>query len=204
VGPGEAFLLVRQLWTQGSPVVEDVPDAYKLSVHFGSPEADWETEPNDSPATATPFQSASRRERGYLGSPDDRDWYSFASLAPGTYVASVTAPTGVEVVILSAEGSPEGHAQGHGSEPGKGGRDEGRGSSGAAKVAKHVAAGEREQTKFQVRPGKPTYIGVARKLESARDPREKDRDGQEAPDPKEQGAVGLDEAYQISIEAVRD
>src|SRR6185369_14941127 len=104
------------------------------------------------------------------------------------------------------EGSSDGHAQGRGSEAGKGGRDEGRSAAGAgpAKVAKRVAAGEREQTRFQVRPGKPTYIGVARKLESSRDPKEKDRDGQEGPDPKEQGAVGLDEAYQITIEAVRD
>ena len=206
VGPGEAFLLVRQLWTQGSPVVEDVPDAYKLSVHFGSPEADWETEPNDTPATATPFQSPARRERGYLGSPDDRDWYSFASLAPGTYVASVTAPTGVEVVILSAEGPTESRAHGPGSEAGRDSRDEGRSSTGAgpAKVAKRVPAGEREQTKFQVRLGKPTYIGVARKLEGARDARERDRDAREARDPKEQSPVGLDEAYEISIEAVRD
>jgi hypothetical protein len=202
VGPGEAFLLVRQLWTQGNPVIEDVPDTYKLSVHFGTPEADWETEPNDSPATATPFQAPTRRERGYLGSPDDRDWYSFASLAPGAYVASVTAPTGVEVVILSAEGPAEGRAPGRG----RGDRDEGRSPSGAgpAKVAKRVAAGEREQTRFQVRPGKPTYIGVARKLEGARDTKEKDRDAKEARDPKEQSAVGLDEAYEISIEAVRD
>jgi len=201
VGPGEAYLLVRQLWTQGSPVVEDVPDAYKLSVHFGSPEADWETEPNDTPATATPFQSPARRQRGYLGSPEDRDWYSFASLAPGTYVASVTAPMGVEVVILSAEGPAEGRAQ-----QGRGGREEARSSSGAgpAKVAKQVPAGEREQTKFQVRLGKPTYIGVARKLEGARDPKERDRDAKEARDPKEQSPVGLDEAYEISIEAVRD
>jgi hypothetical protein len=206
VGPGEAFLLVRQLWTQGSPVVEDVPDAYKLSVHFGSPEADWETEPNDTPATATPFQSPARRQRGYLGSPDDRDWYSFASLAPGTYTASVTAPTGVEVVILSADGPAEDRPAGSGPAQGRSGRDEGRSSSGAgpAKVAKRVPAGEREQTKFQVRPGKPTYIGVARKLEGARDSKERDRNANEARDPKEQSLVGLDEAYEISIQAVRD
>jgi len=204
VGPGEAFLLVRQLWTQGSPVIEDVPDAYKLSVHFGPPEAEWETEPNDTPATATPFQSPTRRQRGYLGSPDDRDWYSFASLAPGTYIASVTAPTGVEVVILSADGPAEDRAPG--ADRGRGGRDEGRSSPGAgpAKVAKRVPAGEREQTKFQVRPGKPTYIGVARKLEVARDSKERDRDAKDARDPKEQSLGGLDEAYEISIEAVRD
>ena len=123
-------------------------------------------------------------------------------------MASVTAPTGVEIVILSAEGPAEGRAQSQGSGPGRGDRDEGRSPSGAgagpAKVAKHVAAGEREQTRFQVRPGKPTYIGVARKLEGARDSKEKNRDPKEARDPKDQGAVGLDEAYEISIEAVRD
>ena len=220
VGPGEAFLLVRQLWTQGAPLVEDAPDPYKLSAHFGPPEPGWEIEPNDSPATATPFVVGQRRVRGYLGSAEDRDWYAFSSLSPGTYVASVTAPTGVDAVILTAEA--------------------GRGAEGpAARVAKRVGAGEREQTRFAVVLGKPSYLGVARKPEGGRDARDaqpskrspgppapkdpaddrvlKDsrepkepkepkepRDPRDVRDPKEQGAVGLDDAYEISIEAVTD
>jgi hypothetical protein len=187
---GEAFLLVRQLWTQGAPLVEDVADAYKLTVHFGAPQPGWELEPNDGPSTATPFLAPARRMRGYLGTVDDRDWYSFGSLAPGTYIASVTAPTGVDVVILTAE--------------------DGRPDSATPRVAKRVGAGEREQTRFEVRRGKPATLGVARKAETARDaksgakePREA-REPKETRDPKEPGPAGLDDPYEIAIEAAAD
>lgn len=190
VSLGEAFLLVRQLWTQGAPLVEDVADAYKLTVHFGEPQPGWEIEPNDGTSTATPFLAPARRMRGYLGSADDRDWYSFESLGPGTYVASVTAPTGVDVVILTAE--------------------EGRPDSAAPRVAKRVGAGEREQTRFEVRRGKPSYLGVARKVEmvrgsngGAKDPRppKEPREAKDARDPKEPAPMGLDDPYEIAIEA---
>ena len=190
VGLGEAFLLVRQLWTQGAPLVEDVADAYKLTVHFGALQPGWEVEPNDGPSTATPFLTTGRRMRGYLGTADDRDWYSFESLGPGTYIASVTAPTGVDVVILTV--------------------DDGRPDSAAPRVAKRVGAGEREQTRFEVRLGKPSYLGVARKAEMVRgakepnEPRGEAREAKEGHDPKEPGPVGLDDPYEITIAPAAD
>ena len=42
---------------------------------LGPPQPDWEIEPNDWPAAATPLP-ASGRVRGYLGSADDKDWFS--------------------------------------------------------------------------------------------------------------------------------
>ena len=47
IGPGEAYLLVRQVWIQGTPPVEDVSDAYRLAVRWGPPISGWEIEPND-------------------------------------------------------------------------------------------------------------------------------------------------------------
>ena len=37
VGPGDAYLLVRQVWIQGTSVMENVAAPYHLSVHWGPP-----------------------------------------------------------------------------------------------------------------------------------------------------------------------
>ena len=76
VGPGEAYLLVRQVWIQGTRPIEDVADPYRLAVHWGPPVPGWEIEPNDEPARATVVEPG-HAIQGYLASAEDRDWFVF-------------------------------------------------------------------------------------------------------------------------------
>ena len=67
IGPTEAYLAVREVWIDGTPPTANALDPYTLTVRWGPPQPDWELEPNDWPAAATPLP-ASGRVRGYLGS----------------------------------------------------------------------------------------------------------------------------------------
>jgi serine/threonine-protein kinase len=188
VGPGEAYILVRQLWTQGQTPAEDVPDAYRLSAHFGAPQPGWEVEPNDSPANATAVNAGSRRMRGYLASGDDRDWYSFGFLGTGKYYANVDAPMGVDVVLLFANDAS---------------------ADTRPKTINRAGVGEKERLTFEVQSGKPFFIGVTRKNEAPAEAKPlknaKDSpDSQGAKDPKEQPLAGLDDPYDLSVEAAAD
>jgi serine/threonine-protein kinase len=144
IDPGEAFLAVRELWTEGQKPTEDAPDPYTLTARWGPPRAGWESEPNDWPAAATPV-AAPGRVRGYLGRADDQDWYAISVAEPGTIVATVTAPAGVDVVLLR---EPEG---------------------------KHPidqqGPGGSEVVSLPAQPGTPVTIGIARKLAAAADPK---------------------------------
>ena len=189
VGPGEAFILVRQFWTQEAPLAEDVPDAYSLSAHFGPPQPGWESEPNDGPAAANPVGPGLRRMRGYLGRPDDRDWYAFGFLEPGTYVAMVEAPAGLDVSLSVSD-----DASGDGEAP-------------RTKQARAAESAPSRLT-FEVRAGKPCFVGVARQAEPASEGKS-GRPGKappdstpprSPPDPKTQALPGLDEPYELVIE----
>ena len=57
IGPSEAYLLVRQVWVQGTEPIENVADPYRLSVHWGPAEPGWEIEPNDWRERATPAEA---------------------------------------------------------------------------------------------------------------------------------------------------
>jgi serine/threonine protein kinase len=164
IGPSEAYLVVRELWIAGQPPTEDAPDPYTLTARWGPPQAGWEVEPNDSPAAATPV-GATGRIRGYLASADDRDWFSVVLAQAGTIVATVTAPAGVDVILLR---------------------------EGPAKeiVVNKRGPGESEALSIQVGSGKPALIGVARK------PAPKG-----GADGKAQGPQGLDDPYELVIEA---
>jgi eukaryotic-like serine/threonine-protein kinase len=137
IGPSEAYLVVRELWIAGQPPTEDAPDPYTLTARWGPPQAGWEVEPNDSPAAATPV-GAPGRIRGYLASGDDRDWFSIGLAQPGTLVATVTAPAGVDVILLREGGARE-------------------------IVVNKRGPGESEALSIAVGPGRPALIGVARK-----------------------------------------
>ena len=180
VGPGEAFILVRQFWTQDAPLAEDVPDAYALSAHFGAPQTGWESEPNDSPATASPTGSGVRRMRGYLGRPDDRDWYAFGFLEPGTYIATADAPAGVDVA-LSVTDDPAGE-----------------GETPRMKPARANEGGPARLT-FEVRAGKPCFVGVARKGQWSGEGKAA-RPNKAPADPKAQPDSGLDAPYDLTVE----
>lgn len=178
VPPGEAFLLVRQLWTQGAPLVEQIADPYTLSVHFGPPQAGWEVEPNDIPADASPL-AASRRARGYLASADDRDWYALSSLSPGLYVARVEAPVGVDAVLLLSEAA-----------------------RGEAPDEKPPSAADKAERKFQIRAGKEYFLAVARKREGTKPSKGREaKTALEPSDGKDQALIGSDDPYELTIEA---
>lgn len=186
VGPGEAFILVRQLWTQDAPLAEDVPDAYSLAAHFGPAQPGWESEPNDTPTTANPVAAETHRVRGYLGRPDDHDWYAFVFSSPGTYVATVDAPAGLETALSLSE--------------------EGSGDQDAPRVRSPRPNDRPARLTFEVRPGKPYLIGVARKGEAGGDGKS-GKAGKAAPgqpkaevDPKAQAISGLDEPYELAVE----
>ena len=183
VGPGEAFILVRQLWTQDVPLAEDVPDAYSLAAHFGPPQAGWESEPNDTPASANPVATDAHRVRGYLGRADDRDWYTFVSSTPGTYVATVDAPPGLDVALLASDAPADG----------------------AAPRARASRPNERPaRLTFDVRAGAPFLVGVARKGDPGDGkPGRSAKAGPAAPrsaaDPTTQGVPAIAEPYELVI-----
>jgi eukaryotic-like serine/threonine-protein kinase len=98
-GPAEVYLLVRQFWTQGSDLLENVADPYRLAVHWAPPLADWETEPNDWPDRATPL-TMGQAVRGYLGNAGDKDWFSCVPATAGYLSGRVAPPSGVEIAIV--------------------------------------------------------------------------------------------------------
>ncbi len=137
IGPGEAYLAVREVWIQGTKPIEEVADPYTLTVRWGPPQGGWEIEPNDWPAAATPLRAPGRL-RGYLGRADDQDWFAITVDHDGTLTGSVSAPSGVDLVLMN--------------EP-----------AGKRPIDKHGAGGT-EEFAVEAHVGTPVLIGIARKL----------------------------------------
>ncbi len=144
IGPGEVYLAVREFWAQGQKPTEAAPDPYTLTARWGPPRAGWESEPDDWPAAATPL-AAPGRARGYLGRADDQDWFAISVAAAGAVTATVTAPAGVDVVLL-------------------------REPAGKRPIDKQGVGGS-EQLTVPAQPGTPVLIGIARKLPPGFDPK---------------------------------
>jgi serine/threonine-protein kinase len=159
IGPTEAYLAVREVWIEGTPPTANALDPYTLTARWGPPQPDWELEPNDWPTAATPL-SASGRVRGYLGSAEDRDWFSITPTKTGLVMGTVDAPAGVDIIVF---------------------RDED-----AKKVVNRRGAGDDEQFALDGEAGKPLFIGIARKLDGKKDP-------------KEQALQGLEDPYELVI-----
>lgn len=136
IGPAEAYLLVRQVWIEGMPPKENVTDRYTLTAHWGPPEAGWEVEPNDWEASATPL-GAGESVRGYLGSAEDRDWFSITPSSNGRLQGRVSAPAGVDLVLLH---------------------------DGAGPMINRRGPGQEEEYSLPAVAGKPILIGVTRKI----------------------------------------
>jgi serine/threonine-protein kinase len=154
IGPTEAYVAVREVWIDGTPPTANALDPYTLTVRWGPPQADWELEPNDWPAGATPLP-ASGRVRGYLGSGEDRDWFSITPTKTGLVMGTVNAPSGVDVIVF---------------------RDED-----AKKVVNRRGAGDDEQFALDGEAGKPLFIGIARKLDGKKDVKDQTLQGLEDP-----------------------
>jgi serine/threonine-protein kinase len=160
IAPSEAYLAVREVWIEGVKPTVDAPDAYTLTARWGPPQPEWEVEPNDWPAAATPLP-ASGRVRGYLGTPEDKDWFTVTSSKRGKVAASVEAPAGVDVVVFLDE-------------------------QGKRVVDRHSAGG-REELSLDAEPGRPVLIGIGRKLDPKRDP-------------KDQALPALDDPYELKVD----
>ncbi len=101
IGPTETYIAVRELWVEGTSPTANAPDPYTLTVSWGPLQSGWEVEPNDWPSAATPITGGNAR--GYLGSAEDRDWFSVAVRNKGRLTGSVEAPAGVDLLILFDE-----------------------------------------------------------------------------------------------------
>jgi hypothetical protein len=102
IGPGGAFVRAHPLWVRGEPPVESSSTPYELTVDWGPPRADWELEPNDSPATANGVDGQSA-VNGYLASAGDEDWFRVTVPAGMRVDGRVDGIDGVDLVVLVGE-----------------------------------------------------------------------------------------------------
>jgi serine/threonine protein kinase len=144
IGPAEAYLLVRQVWIEGTVPKENVADRYTLTAHFGPPEAGWEVEPNDWEASATPV-AVGQSIRGYLGSAEDRDWFALTPAVGGRLKGRVSAPAGVDLVLLYGDGNQS--------------------------PTNRQGPGQEEEFSLPALAGQPILIGVTRKAAAEGDPK---------------------------------
>jgi serine/threonine-protein kinase len=109
IGPGEAFVRARPLWTEGEPAAAEESAPYALTVEWAPPRPDWELEPNDTPARATAIDGP-RAISGYLSSPDDEDWFR-VRVPPGMQLEGrVDGLDGVDLVLyLGEQRTPNDH-----------------------------------------------------------------------------------------------
>src|SRR6202011_3904782 len=116
---------------------ETSKDSYTLTVNWGPPQTGWEIEPNDWEAAATPLAPGTSM-RGYIGEPEDKDWFVVTPATTGLLRVHVTAPDGVDIALLG-DGSTN-HATNKG------------------------GAGEPEDATWNVTAGTSTLVGIERKL----------------------------------------
>jgi serine/threonine-protein kinase len=185
IGPGEAYLLVRPVWIEGAVPVQNLDDRYLLTATWGPPEPGWELEPNDWEAAATPV-TAGRSIRGYLGSEDDKDWFVIMPKVNGRLTGRVSAPAGVDIVLLHG-----GAATGHGAGAGQTNRQ---------------GPGREEEFSLPATADQPILIGVARKPATPAPAGGRAATGASAKErraaapPAAPPVTGLDEPYELRSE----
>jgi serine/threonine protein kinase len=102
IGNGEAFVRARPVWTAGQTPAPGSPTPYELTVDWGRPRADWELEPNDTPALANKIPKE-MAVSGYLAAPDDQDWFE-VKVPPGMRLdGRVDGIDGIDLVVLLGE-----------------------------------------------------------------------------------------------------
>jgi len=134
----ESFVLIRQVWIDGTAPLADLPDPYDLKVSWRAARPDTEHESNDLPSLATEV-SLGVPVRGYLGDSDDVDWFSFKNAVNGRLVGNVTAPEGVDISLLFQD-------------------------HGTAKMHDEKGAGETESFSLPAVAGQSTLVGVRRRV----------------------------------------
>jgi serine/threonine-protein kinase len=150
---GESFVAVRELWIEGTPPTANARDSYTLTVRWAAPQQGWEVEPNDAPESATPLNG--ERIRGYLGSAEDRDWFSFTPAKTGLVLGTVHVPAGIDVSVF-------------------------RDKEASRVVTRRNARGD-EQFAVEGEAGKPVLVGIARKLDAKKDAKDQALEGLDDP-----------------------
>ena len=181
IGPGESYLLVRAVWIEGAAPVQNLDDRYVLTATWGAPQPGWELEPNDWEAAATPVV-AGRSIRGYLGSEDDKDWFIITPKASGRLTGRVSAPAGVDIVLLHGAAAP-----------------------GAANQTQtnRQGPGREEEFSLPASAEQPILIGVARKPAAPPPPvpaHAAGKDRRPTPPPEPPAVTGFDEPYELRSE----
>jgi serine/threonine protein kinase len=101
IGGGEAFVRARPVWTAGQAAPgSETP--YELTVDWGRPRADWELEPNDTPALANKILKE-MAVSGYLAAADDQDWFEVKVPAGMRLDGRVDGIDGIDLVVLLGE-----------------------------------------------------------------------------------------------------
>ncbi len=111
----ELYLVVRAaraLEGKGAPVRVFHPEAaYTLSVSSELGGEDMEREPNDDAAHAMPVLDGGR-VRGYLGAPNDVDWYRLQVERPGILTAELSALPRIDLVLTVVDPEKKDAAKG--------------------------------------------------------------------------------------------
>ncbi len=97
VDPGFYFVLVREVWIQGTPPSENSTDTYTLSVAWEPRGERWELEPNQTPKDALSIKPGAS-VRGYLGEVTDQDLYKVEG-DKGKLAGLITGVDGVDLVL---------------------------------------------------------------------------------------------------------
>jgi serine/threonine-protein kinase len=155
IGPGEAFLAVREMRVEGQKPTEDPNEPYVFTVTWGPPQTGWELEPNDWEASATTVPPGTSI-RGYLGHADDKDWFVVTPATSGKLNVHVSVPTGVDVVLLQA------------------------GASKKPLTINKGGPGEDEEAVLDAEAGRAVLVGVARKAQK-KSPKDDELAGLDAP-----------------------
>ena len=174
IGPGEAYVLVRQVWIAGTPPLEGVEDPYVLTVHWGAPRPGWEVEPNDRAENANDVEP-DEPLRGFLGSATDRDWFKLVAGESGRVVVTVRPPAGVEVAVSVRQGDGE-REPAKAKETGRRGGEVGARDEGAVSALASATKGQ------------PVFIEVSRRSAAG------------SRDPKAGALVGFDDSYELRVE----
>jgi len=99
--PGDYFLRVRELWTEGKERKFNDTTAYYLHIHLTPYQADFEFEPNDKSIKSSLIQSE-QTIQGYISPYKDVDWFKILHPRYGNHFLELQL-TGLENVDLQLE-----------------------------------------------------------------------------------------------------
>ncbi len=98
-GPGDFFVMVSEAPEAGKPATEDENDWYTLTANWGPLTNTQESEPDDSPAQATPLP-LDEPMRGFAGRANDVDYFYPRGEGGGTLSGNLSGIDGVDLRLV--------------------------------------------------------------------------------------------------------